>query len=66
VKRTAAILVVSLAPSTAAAAGFAAARFGGEHGNVTEHNPTAVYYNPGALALSEGVRLYVDGTLALR
>lgn len=65
-KRTAAILVVSLVPSTAVAAGFAAARFGSEHGNVTEHNPTAVYYNPGALALSEGVHLFVDGTLALR
>jgi long-chain fatty acid transport protein len=48
------------------AAGFASARFGGEHGNVTETNPTALYFNPGAIALSEGVHLYVDGTLALR
>jgi long-chain fatty acid transport protein len=50
----------------ARAAGFAAARFGGEHGNVTEVNPTALYFNPGAIALSDGIRLYADGTLALR
>lgn len=48
------------------AAGFAAARFGAEHGNVTELNPTALYFNPGATALSDGVHLYLDGTLALR
>lgn len=52
--------------SLAQAAGFAAARFGGEHGNVTETNPTALYFNPGAIGLSEGLHLYVDGTLALR
>lgn len=54
------------ASSAADAAGFASARFGGEHGNVTETNPTALYFNPGAIALSEGLHLYVDGTLALR
>ena len=48
------------------AAGFAAARFGAEHGNVTEVNPTALYFNPGAIARSEGIRLYLDGTLAMR
>lgn len=48
------------------AAGFASARFGGEHGNVTETNPTALYFNPGAIGLSDGLHLYVDGTLALR
>jgi long-chain fatty acid transport protein len=48
------------------AAGFASARFGGEHGNVTEVNPTALYFNPGAIAHSQGIRLYLDGTLALR
>jgi long-chain fatty acid transport protein len=48
------------------AAGFATARFGGEHGNVTETNPTALYFNPGAIAASEGVHLFLDGTLALR
>jgi long-chain fatty acid transport protein len=48
------------------ASGFAAARFGGEHGNVVTTNPTASYYNPGAMAFSTGTHLYLDGTLALR
>jgi long-chain fatty acid transport protein len=63
----AAALSATLAASGPAhAAGFAAARFGGEHGNVTETNPTALYFNPGAIGRSEGVHLYLDGTLALR
>jgi long-chain fatty acid transport protein len=48
------------------AAGFASARFGGEHGNVTATNPTALYFNPGAIGLSEGAHVLLDGTLALR
>jgi long-chain fatty acid transport protein len=48
------------------AAGFASARFGGEHGNVTETNPTALYFNPGAIGLSQGTHLLLDGTLAVR
>jgi long-chain fatty acid transport protein len=52
--------------SQSRAAGFATARFGGEHGNVTAVNPTALYFNPGAIAESDGIRLYLDGTLALR
>jgi long-chain fatty acid transport protein len=48
------------------AAGFAAARFGGEHGNVTATNPTALYFNPGAIGLTRGTHLFVDGTLAFR
>jgi long-chain fatty acid transport protein len=48
------------------AAGFAAARFGGEHGQVTTTNPTALYYNPAGIAFSEGTHVFVDGTLALR
>lgn len=51
---------------TARASGFGAARFGGEHGNVTTTNPTALYYNPAGIALSDGLTLFVDGTLALR
>jgi long-chain fatty acid transport protein len=50
----------------AVASGFAAARFGGEHGNVTATNPTALYFNPGGIAFSSGVHLFLDGTLALR
>lgn len=29
-------------------------------------NPTALYYNPGALGFSEGTQLFLDGQLALR
>src|SRR4051794_18656706 len=50
----------------AAASGFAAARFGGEHGTVTGSNPTALYYTPAGIAFSEGTHLFLDGTLALR
>lgn len=50
----------------AAAAGFASARFGGEHGNPTESNPTALYYNPAGIAFSEGTHLYGDLSVALR
>ncbi|MET0385933.1 MAG: outer membrane protein transport protein [Polyangiales bacterium] len=50
----------------ASASGNAIARFGGEHGTVNALNPTALYYNPGALGFSDGVQLFVDGQLALR
>ena len=50
----------------ARAAGFAAARFGGEHGQVVTTNPTALYYNPAGIGFSEGTNLFADGTLALR
>jgi long-chain fatty acid transport protein len=48
------------------ASGFAAAEFGGEHGNVVTTNPTALYFNPAGIALSDGTRIYVSGVLALR
>jgi long-chain fatty acid transport protein len=53
-------------PREAAASAFAAARFGGEHGNVTTTNPTALYFNPAGIAFSDGIHVYVDGTLAIR
>jgi long-chain fatty acid transport protein len=64
--RAALLLAVLALARPAGAAGFASARFGGEHGNVTETNPTALYFNPGAIASSQGTHLYLDGTLALR
>jgi len=51
---------------SAKASGNATARFGGEHGTVNATNPTALYYNPGALGFSEGIQLFIDGQLALR
>jgi long-chain fatty acid transport protein len=53
-------------PRSAHAAGFATARFGGEHGSVTTTNPTALYYNPAGIGFSSGIHLFADGTLALR
>jgi long-chain fatty acid transport protein len=53
-------------PREARAAGFAAARFGGEHGTVVTTNPTALYFNPAGIAFSEGTHIFADGTLALR
>src|SRR4051794_1889314 len=55
-----------LVPASAGAAGFASARFGGELGNVTASNPTALYYNPAGMAWSRGTILFVDGVLAWR
>ena len=48
------------------AAAFATARFGAEHGNPVESNPTALYYNPGAIGFSEGTHLYGDVSVAAR
>ena len=61
-------VVAAGASSRALASGFAAARFGGEHGNVTASNPTALYFNPAGLAFASGARvtLFADGVLALR
>jgi long-chain fatty acid transport protein len=60
------LLGLCLSRSSAEAAGFAAARFGGELGNVTTNTPTALYYNPAGIGFSEGTNIYVDGILALR
>jgi long-chain fatty acid transport protein len=62
----AATLAALVLPSSAHASGFAAARFGGEHGSVTTTNPTALYYNPAGIAFSTGTHLFGDGTIALR
>jgi long-chain fatty acid transport protein len=52
--------------SSADAGGFASARFGGEHGNPTTDNATAIYYNPAGLALGSGTRIFVEGLIAYR
>lgn len=62
----AAALATLTTAGSASAAGFATARFGGEHGTVVTTNPTALYYNPAGLGFSEGVHLMGDGSLALR
>lgn len=62
----AASLATALWSVEADAAGLATARFGGEHGHPTTENATAIYYNPGAIALSKGTHIFVDGLIALR
>lgn len=57
---------LSMLSSEALASGFSTARFGGEHGHPTTTNATAVYYNPAGIADSEGIHIYLDGSLALR
>lgn len=52
--------------ASAHASGLATARFGGEHGHPTTSNPTAVYYNPAGIGLSEGVNFFADGNFAWR
>jgi long-chain fatty acid transport protein len=59
-------LGVGLWSSEASAAGLSTARFGGEHGHPTTSNPSGIYYNPGAIALSEGTHIMIDGLIALR
>jgi long-chain fatty acid transport protein len=54
------------AVDVARASGFATARFGSEHGHPTATNPTAIYYNPAAMAESRGTHLFADGLFALR
>jgi long-chain fatty acid transport protein len=53
-------------PRLATGAGFAIARFGGEHGSVVTTNATALYYNPAGIAFAEGTSLLLDGQLAFR
>lgn len=62
----AAIVALGLGSTEAEASGISTARFGGEHGHPTTENATAIYYNPGAIALSNGTHIFVDGTMALR
>lgn len=50
----------------ASAGGFASARFGGEQAYPTSDSPTAIYYNPAALALGAGTRVFAEGAFIYR
>jgi long-chain fatty acid transport protein len=68
-RRLAPIALASIflvAPASALASGFETARFGGEHGTPADPNPTAVYYNPAALAETSGLQLLGEYDLAVR
>ncbi len=58
--------LVLAAAGDAHASGFAVARFGGPHGNPTEVNPSALYFNPAGLALSNGTNVLIDINWAQR
>lgn len=61
-----ALTTLLLFANTAEAGGFAAARFGADHGQPALSNPYSVYFNPGALGGTEGTSILVDGTFAYR
>ncbi|EYF06475.1 OmpP1/FadL family transporter [Chondromyces apiculatus] len=61
-----ALLGAALWAEPALASGFSTARFGGEHGNPVTPNATSIYYNPASLGETEGIHIFLDGSLALR
>ncbi len=61
-----ALLALALLPARARAAGFATALFGGQHDTAADVNPTALYYNPGAIGFAPGTQLWLETVLALR
>lgn len=54
------------AARAARASGFSVERFASEQGHPTTSNPTALYFNPAALTLSNGSHLFADLSVALR
>ncbi len=69
ITRLATLLLLAAAAlplGTAQAGGFAATRFGGEHGHPATDDPTAIYYNPAGLAYGHGTRILVEGLFAYR
>ena len=59
-------VLVTVEPRSALASGFAVAHFAAEHGHPTTDNATALYFNPAALTLSEGMHLFADLSVAVR
>jgi long-chain fatty acid transport protein len=55
-----------LAPRQAKASGFSVAHFASEHGHPTTDNATALYFNPAALTLSDGLHVFTDLSVAVR
>ncbi|MEO6601583.1 MAG: outer membrane protein transport protein [Polyangiaceae bacterium] len=56
----------ALWPTNARASGFSVARFSGEHGHPTTSNATALFFNPGALTLADGLHVFADLSVAVR
>jgi long-chain fatty acid transport protein len=62
----AAVLAISLLTGTAAANGLLVGNLGGDHGHPTTTDPSAIYFNPAGLSLSQGTRLQVSGLFVYR
>ncbi len=59
-------LCALLAPATASAGGFLVSKIGGDRAGPVSADPSAVFWNPGALGLIEGTRLMLDTNLIHR
>jgi len=55
-----------LVPRPAVASGFSVAHFASEHGHPTTENATALYFNPAALTLADGLHVFADLSVAVR
>jgi len=53
-------------PRVARASGFSVAHFASEHGHPTTDNATALYFNPAALTLADGLHVFADLSVAAR
>src|SRR4051812_27949137 len=58
--RATALTATLSVPLAAHAAGYLADTFGGAYGHAASDQATSIYYNPAALALGRGTRIYVD------
>jgi long-chain fatty acid transport protein len=59
-------LLCAFAPRPALASGFSVAHFASEHGHPTTDNATALYFNPAALTLADGLHVFTDLSVAVR
>jgi long-chain fatty acid transport protein len=59
-------LLCAFAPRPAQASGFSVAHFASEHGHPTTDNATALYFNPAALTLGDGLHVFTDLSVAVR
>jgi long-chain fatty acid transport protein len=62
----AATLLAAALTHPAQAGGFDSIQFGGVHGNAASDSVTTLFYNPAALALGHGTRIYAEGLFGYR
>ena len=59
-------LLTAFTPRESWASGFSVAHFASEHGHPTTDNATALYFNPAALTLADGLHVFADLSVAVR